>query len=279
MKFTSAFTTAILATGAFAAPRLGLAERLQARGVLSRQSAPADKVDHSHEVNGVLLKEGHDSAKVQYSNNWAGVVRENPPPSGVYTAVSATFTVPDPTATDNSGQMQAASAWVGIDGDTYTKAILQTGVDCYIENGQKSYDAWYEWFPNSAENFDLQLSAGDVIVATVHSDSPSHGVAIIENKSTGKTVSKTLSAPNPDATLGGQNAEWIVEDFNSGSSMVPLVDFGTVTFTGAQAEADGGGDFGVQKNSEILDIQQNGKLLAETKILGDSEFSVSYKSA
>ncbi|KAJ5388974.1 Aspergillopepsin-2 [Penicillium cataractarum] len=275
MKFTTAMTTAVLATGALAAPRPGLAERLEARGVLTRQSIPAHKFDNSGEENTVLLKEGSNGANVQYSKNWAGIVREQPPASGVYTEVSATFTVPDPKATDNSGETQAASAWVGIDGDTYTNAILQTGIDAYISNGQKSYDAWYEWYPNAAENFDLSLKAGDVIVATVQSSSPSEGVAIIENKSTGKSVTKSLSAPASTATLGGQNAEWIVEDFNSGSSMVPFANFGKVTFTGAQAKA-AGGEYGVN-NAAILEIQQNGKLLADVQVQSDTQFTVTHQ--
>lgn len=276
MKFTTAtLTAAMLTTGALAAPRPGLSERLEARGVLSRQSLPPSKFDNSGEENGILLKEGTGNANVQYSNNWAGVVREQPPPSGTYTAVSATFTVPDPTATDNSGDLQAASVWVGIDGDTYTKAILQTGIDSYIQNGQKSFDAWYEWYPESAENFDLSLSAGDVIVAKVESSSPSKGVAIIENKSSGQTVTKSLSAPSTSATLAGQNAEWIVEDFNSGNSQVPFANFGKVLFTGAQADADGG-QYGVNDGA-VLDIQQNGNLLADVKVLSDTEFSVTYQ--
>ncbi|KAJ5300339.1 transcriptional regulator family: Fungal Specific TF [Penicillium atrosanguineum] len=275
MKFTTAsLATAMLAGIALAAPRPGLAERLEQRGVLQRSSQPAGRIDNSDKENGILLKEGSD-ANVQYSNNWAGVVRESPPASATYSAVSATFTVPDPTATDNSGDMQAASVWVGIDGDTYTKAILQTGIDSYVQNGEKTYDAWYEWYPNSAENFDIDLSAGDVIVATVKSSSPSKGVAIIENMSSGKTVTKTLTAPSSDATLAGQNAEWIVEDFNAGSSQVPFAKFGTVTFTGAQAETDGGA-YGVN-NAEILDIQQGGKLLAEVNIESDTQFSVTYE--
>lgn len=276
MKFTvSTITTAILATGALAAPRSGLAERLEQRGVLSRQSFPPSKVGNSSEENGLLNLEGSGNAKVQYSNNWAGVVRENPPPSATYNAVSATFTVPDPTATDNSGDQQAASVWVGIDGDTYTKAILQTGIDSYIQNGEKSYDAWYEWYPQSAENFNLGLTAGDVIVAKVQSLSPSKGVAVIENKSTGQSVTKTLSAPSTSATLAGQNAEWIVEDFNTGDTQVPFANFGQVVFSGAQATA-GDGKYGVN-DGEILDIQQNGKLLANVKIDSDTQFTVTYE--
>jgi hypothetical protein len=266
MKFTTPLlTTAILAGTSLAAPRSGLAERLQARGVLSRQSNPSDR-------NGVLLKEGSNGADVEYSKNWAGVVREQPPASATYTAVSATFTVPEPTATDNSGNMQAVSAWVGIDGDTYTQAILQTGIDAYIQNGQRTYDAWYEWYPRNAENFDIGLTAGDVIVAKVESSSPSQGVAIIENKSSGQSVTKTLNAPSTTATLGGQNAEWIVEDFNSGNTMVPFAKFGKIDFTGAQAKADGA-NYGVN-NAAILDIQQNGEVKAHVEVLSDTEFSV-----
>jgi hypothetical protein len=266
MKFTTTLlTTAVLAGTSLAAPRSGLAERLQARGVLSRQSNPSDR-------NGVLLKEGSNGADVEYSKNWAGVVREQPPASATYTAVSATFTVPEPTATDNSGNMQAVSAWVGIDGDTYTQAILQTGIDAYIQNGQRTYDAWYEWYPRNAENFDIGLTAGDVIVAKVESSSPSQGVAIIENKSSGQSVTKTLNAPSTTATLGGQNAEWIVEDFNSGNTMVPFAKFGKIDFTGAQAKADGA-NYGVN-NAAILDIQQNGEVKAHVEVLSDTEFSV-----
>lgn len=276
MKFTlSVISTAVLATGGLAAPRSGLAERLERRGVLSRQSFPSSKMENLTEENGLLNKEGSSNANVQYSNNWAGVVRENPPPSATYDAVSATFTVPEPTATDNSGELQAASVWVGIDGDTYTEAILQAGIDSYIQNGEKSYDAWYEWYPESAENFNLGLTAGDVIVAKVQSTSPSKGVAIVENKSTGQSVTKTLSAPSTSATLAGQNAEWIVEDFNLGDSQVPFANFGQVTFSGAQATA-GDGEYGVN-GGEILAIQQNGKLLANVKIESDTQFTVTYE--
>ncbi|KAJ5797231.1 uncharacterized protein N7518_005771 [Penicillium psychrosexuale] len=270
MKFTTTtiLTTAILAGSSLAAPRSGLVDRLQTRGALSRQSLPAEK-------KGVLLREGTEGVNVQYSKNWAGVVREKPPASATYTAVSATFTVPEPTATDGSGDMQAVSAWVGIDGDTYTKAILQTGIDAYIQNGKKTFDAWYEWYPLSAENFDLALSAGDVIVAKVETNSPSKGVAIIENKSSGQSVTKTLSAPSTSATLAGQNAEWIVEDFNTGNSMIPLVNFGRIDFTGAQAEA-GGTKYGV-KNTAVLDIQQNGNVKAHVEVRSDTEFSVTYQ--
>ncbi|KAJ5481167.1 Aspergillopepsin-2 [Penicillium diatomitis] len=277
MKLSLALTTATLVAGALAAPRSGLARRLEARGILGRRSVPPSKMETLVGENGVLVKSDDGSAEVQYSKNWAGVVREQPPAaSATYTQVSATFTVPLPTATDYSGDIQAASAWVGIDGDTYTNAILQTGVDAYVNsNGERAYDAWYEWYPNAAENFAIDLTAGDVIVATVKSTSPSKGVAIIENKSTGQSVTKSMSAPSSSTTLGGQNAEWIVEDFNSGSTMVPFANFGQIDFTGARAKTSQG-DLGVQ-NATVLEIEQNGAVLAKVDVKSDSEFTVTYK--
>ena len=61
----------------------------------------------------------------------------------------------------------------------------------------------------------------------------------------GKKVSKTLSAPSSSASLGGQNAEWIVEDFESNGSLVPLSNFGTVVFTNAAAGTTSGTSVGL----------------------------------
>lgn len=56
--------------------------------------------------------------------------------------------------------------------------------------------------------------------------------------STGQTASHTFTGQT-QGTLCGDNAEWIVEDFTEGSSLVPFADFGTVTFTGASAVVGG----------------------------------------
>jgi hypothetical protein len=40
-------------------------------------------------------------------------------------------------------------------------------------------------------------------------------------------------------TLCGFDAEWIVEDFEEGNSLVPFADFGTVVFTDCSATAGG----------------------------------------
>ncbi|GIK04296.1 hypothetical protein Aspvir_008375 [Aspergillus viridinutans] len=275
MKFqTSILAATLLAGSALSAPSSRSLERMRARA-LARQSHPMDGAGASPADADPSAEHRATETKVSYSKNWSGAVLEQPPPSASYTAVSATITVPEATAVAGVTGQQASSAWVGIDGDTYANAILQTGVDFYVDaDGTHSYDAWYEWYPDNAHGFNLAVNRGDVVVVKVESTSPSEGVAIIENQTSGKTVSTTLKAPSPTATLAGQNAEWIVEDFQSGATMVPLADFGSVVFTGAEAKA-GGKSYGLS-NATLIDMEQNGKILTHTTVVSDTELTVDY---
>lgn len=270
MKFTTFFTALLLAVPSLAAPRGNLIDRARARS--PRLSHP---IESSKEGANIKTGSGNQS-DVVYSSNWSGVVRQQPPPGANYTTVTATFNVPQaiPVGGGNGGGMQAASAWVGIDGDTSDKAILQTGVDSTVENGKTTHHAWYEWYPDYAHDFSMEVNAGDTIVATVRATSPSDGVAILENKSNGQSATKTLAAPNPTATLEGKNAEWIVEDFEMNGSMVALVDFGTVSFTGAEAGA-GGSSYGVS-NATKMELFQDGKTHSKVQVHGESSFDVHY---
>ncbi|KAJ9193445.1 hypothetical protein DTO164E3_7844 [Paecilomyces variotii] len=150
MKFTATILlmSAIWTSNTLAAPHGDFVEHLKVRG----------------NDNGALAGAQSISADTKYGYNWAGVIHTTPPATGTYTAASATFTVPKPTATDDSGNTQGASAWVGIDGGTYRNAILHAGVDFYVEDSTEKYDAWYEWYPSLSNDFNLSVTAGDVIV-------------------------------------------------------------------------------------------------------------------
>ncbi|RHZ48406.1 A4/G1 family peptidase [Aspergillus thermomutatus] len=217
-----------------------------------------------------------DQKNTYYSSNWAGValLNSNLPSTPALTSVAATLTVPVPTS--SSTNVQAASAWVGIDGFINTAAILQTGIDIVAYKGEPGcYTAWYEWYPDSAVDFDLTIDAGDVVVATVYSTSDSTGVAIIQNESTGESATATLRAPQSTATLTGQSAEWIVEDYQSGGSTVSFSDFGTVTFTGVVAGAEGNQTFGVEGDgAAVVDILSGNSIVAEGSIISSSEITV-----
>ncbi|KAL9053238.1 MAG: hypothetical protein Q9162_004905 [Coniocarpon cinnabarinum] len=276
--------TALLATATFAAPSR-LQDRLARRAAGLTRRAGGVQHDPSPLIHAPAPAsapqfggpESNDTRQIEYSGNWAGAVVTSPPAGTTFSKVVGSFAIPEPQPPANAAAGQySASAWVGIDGDTYPNAILQAGCDFTADtSGAKSYDCWYEWFPNPLTDFDsFTPAAGDVIEVSVAADSPSQGTAVLTNTRTGQSVNQALTAPSANANLGGQNAEWIVEDFSSGGGFVPFANFGNVAITGASATA-GSQTVGIS-GADILDIQQNGKILTTTTIVSDSEVDVKY---
>jgi hypothetical protein len=109
---------------------------------------------------------------------------------------------------------------------------------------------------------------------TVTASSKTAGTATIENVTTGRTVKHSFTNEGSEGSLCETNAEWIVEDFEEGSSMVQFADFGSVTFTGASAKS-GSSRVGVS-GATIIDIQQNRKTLTDCSTSGSSKVSCSY---
>ncbi|EIW85918.1 hypothetical protein CONPUDRAFT_44784 [Coniophora puteana RWD-64-598 SS2] len=236
----------LLASFALAIPTS--AERYAARQAARNRS--------SNLIQKVEAADANDVVHESYSTNWAGAIQSKA--AGTFKSVTGTFTVPKPSG---SG---AASAWVGIDGASCGSAILQTGVDFNINNGQVSYDSWYEWFPAGAYDFsNFAIKAGDVVKLTVTATSKTAGSAVIENVTTGKKVSKALTSSH---ALCEQDAEWIVEDFEENGGLVPFANFGTVTFSDASASTGSGTV--TPAGASVSDIEQSGKVLTHTTISG-----------
>lgn len=164
----------------------------------------------------------------QESSNWSGAVQN----SSGFTKVTGTMTVPSVSGGSNTG----ACAWVGIDGDSCQQALLQTGLFFY---GDGTFEAFYEWIPDSASFWDnFGVSVGDSVQYTVDATSTSTGTATVENLTTGQSVHYTWNSP--PSTLCEANAEWIVEDFSEGGSLVPFANYGSITFTNAVATGSSG---------------------------------------
>ncbi|KZV64581.1 hypothetical protein PENSPDRAFT_162832 [Peniophora sp. CONT] len=267
------FATAILSQVLLAASALAIpssyerySRRIERRDLGVHLSRPSFRHDlqplSAHESKGPT-----DNANVQYSGNWAGavLVADN----ATYTAVTATFTVPKPSGSSGA----SASAWVGIDGDTCSTAILQTGVDFNVKDGSPTYDAWYEWYPDYAYDFSgIDFSAGDSVTVTVTASSLTSGTAIIENTTTGKKVSHTFK--NQTQPLCETNAEWIVEDFESNGSQVDFANFDTVKFADAKATLIDGSTVG-PTGADILDIKMNNTIYTDCSA-DDSSVTCSY---
>jgi len=257
MKFLAVASTLLLAGSAVAAP--GTARRAE------RHRKRVEGIHKGNPMARVANPVNTDIANTEYSENWAGAILIG---TG-YTSVTAEFVVPQPSTTGSG------SAWVGIDGDTCDTAILQTGVDWTKSGSSYSYDAWYEWYPDYAYDFSgISIAAGNTIKVTVTATSETAGTAVIENVSTGTTVSHTFSNEASEGSLCEYNAEWIVEDYESGSSLVKFADFGTVTFTGCSA-TDGSGTVGTT-GATVIDIEQNGKVLTDCSVPSSSEVTCTY---
>ncbi|KAF8452561.1 peptidase G1 [Boletus edulis BED1] len=241
MRFNSAFI-----------PSFFLASAVLADRRREHQSRLLDRVEHTNT----------HSDGVQYTTNWAGAVWIEK--DGALTHVTGTFTVPTPSG--RSGD--AASAWVGIDGDSdiCNGGLLQTGVDFTVTNDGASYDAWYEWYPNYSYYFsNLDVSAGDVIRASVTASSATSGTAVVENLTNGQSATQQI---NSTYALCGLSAEWIVEDFeDSNNKLVPFANFGEVTFS--DAVATGAGTY-TPHDATIVDISQDNKVLTSTRTNGSS---------
>lgn len=122
--------------------------------------------------------------------------------------------------------------------------------------------AWFEWFPDGAQDISgLTISPGDTIYTAVQATSPNSGYTWLINYSTGLGVEVEISNP---ASLCMQDAEWIVEDFEENGGMVPFANFGSVTFSGAVATTNSGGNVSPQ-GATIIDIYQN-QVLTSTSV-------------
>lgn len=89
------------------------------------------------QADGAEIAAATNTSHVSYSTNWSGAVKIG---TGL-DDVTGTIVVPTPSIPDGGSSLKkyAASAWVGIDGDTCSTAILQTGVDFYAGRGGVSF--------------------------------------------------------------------------------------------------------------------------------------------
>jgi hypothetical protein len=167
------------------------------------------------------------------SSNWGGYAAQScltSPSKDVVTKVVGTWV--EPTA-KCSGTAYAAF-WVGIDGYS-SSSVEQLGTDSDCNGKTPSYYAWYEMYPANPVTISMTIKPGNTITASVTYNSAKKFVLAIEDVTTGKTFSVTKSL----SSAARSSAEWIVEAPSSSSGVLPLADFGTVTFTSCSATISG----------------------------------------
>ena len=176
-------------------------------------------------------------AQGEVSSNWSGYVVRSKHGQN-FSSVSGSWVQPKVSA--NSSNSQSSSAfWIGLGGSSnQSQALEQVGTEADVTNGQTVYHAWYELVPAAQVPLDMTIHPGDHISANVAVNGNSVTVSLSDD-TTGQSQTKDLQMSNPDTS----SAEWIAEapaaDTGSGFSIVPLADFGKVTFTGATATSAG----------------------------------------
>ncbi|KAJ6569798.1 acid proteinase [Mycena vulgaris] len=241
----SLLSYALLASTVFAVPtsRLdgGIARRV---GRLASPFRPADGVPPSSTDSAVLT-----------SSIWAGAGMESP--ANTYRSVTGTLVVPhlQPATGGASTGYYGGSAWVGLDGMTCQTSLMATGIDFIYFNETISANAWTEVYPNPGVDLAMSVNAGDTIKLTVTATSTTTGTAVVENLSNGQSSTVSLTSPSP---LCLENAEWIVEDFQESTFLIPFADFGSITFTDASATTQSGSTAGPSgSGSHLINMVQS----------------------
>ncbi len=171
------------------------------------------------------------------STNWSGYAAETSfaaPQAGAVSHVEGSWTVP---AVLNTSGTAYSSFWVGIDGYS-SPSVEQIGTDSDIINGVPSYYAWYEMYPDPFHTItSITVQPGDTISASVTALGSNSFLLTLTDGAQSFSEAHTFSG----STIAQQSsAEWIAEaPSGSFGHVLPLANFGSVTFSGASATING----------------------------------------
>jgi Peptidase A4 family len=119
---------------------------------------------------------------------------------------------------------QYSSHWVGIDGYN-SGTVEQTGTDSDCQSGAPRYYAWYEFYPKPSFIVSgLAIHPGDVMTADVKYSGGRYVVTIADT-TTGQSFSTSAKVK-----AQASSAEWVTEAPSSSGGVLPLADFGTVSW-------------------------------------------------
>jgi hypothetical protein len=196
------------------------------------------------------------------STNWSGYAVTG----SRFTSVSSSWT--EPTATCSATAY--SSFWVGLDGDT-SNTVEQTGTDADCSGRTPQYYAWYEMYPKYPVNFSNTVKPGDHLSASVTTNGSGSFTLTISDSTRG--WSRTVTARLKSAKLA--SAEVIAEAPSSNSGVLPLANFGTVSFTGATA--NGALLTSSTPHIDPITMQSGSTVKAQPSSISNGSFSVAWK--
>jgi hypothetical protein len=159
------------------------------------------------------------------STNWSGYTVDG---TGA-THVTGTWT--EPVVRCASGESSWSSPWVGIDGDN-SSTVEQIGTDSDCVSGTPVYYAWYEMYPKRLVVVAMAVHPGDSFTGEVsYTPAGTFVLKLTDNTTHVPTFTTTQSSKKAQRT----SVEWIMEGPSNGL----LSNFGSVSFSGAQATISG----------------------------------------
>jgi len=204
------------------------------------------------------------------SHNWSGYAATG----GKFTSVSGTWTIPQ---VDSNGEPGVGATWVGI-GGVNSRDLIQAGTqETDGGSGRVRYSAWLEMLPQVSQPVPFAVRPGDSVTVTIAEQSANNWTFDFKNNTSGKTYSTSTRYQSSHSS-----AEWVVEAPSSVGGILPLDNFGNVSFSDASTTENGQTANLSQAHAQPITMLGTGgqKLAVPTDIGSDGgSFSVSRTEA
>ena len=197
------------------------------------------------------------------SSNWAGWDNTG----GTYTSVSASWV--QPAVTCAKRETSYSSFWVGLDGDG-SNSVEQTGSEADCNHGQAVYSSWYEFYPAYPVNYSNTVRPGDHFTASVTYSAGTYTLVLSDAT---QNWSHTTNGTAPSGL--NASAEVIAEAPSSSRGVLPLANFGTMSFTNATVNGAALGT--VPTPQKINMVGRNYTKAAVSDLTSNSNFSVTWQ--
>jgi hypothetical protein len=163
------------------------------------------------------------------SRNWSGYAATG----DTYTGISGTWTVPQVSA--SNGASGVGATWVGIGGVT-TKDLIQAGTEDSGSGRQNEYQAWIEMLPAASKQVPLAVAPGDSITVSIAEQGAGsqRWQIVLTNNRSGKSYQTSVNYTSTRSSV-----EWIEEAPTGRNGILPIDNFGAVSFSGATAIENG----------------------------------------
>jgi hypothetical protein len=260
-----------IAAGLAAVTALATPTALAAAPAAGRHQQHAAQISRSlarQETHNLRLRHQARKNDTVTSGNWSGYAATGS--SGSYTSVTSSWVQPAVTC---GSQDTYSSFWVGLDGYD-NSALEQTGTEADCINGQAEYGAWWEVLPAAESPWSVDVEPGDQLTATVTDNGDGTFTMTLSDSTQG--WNQTTTQQGSDG-YQDSSAEVIAEATDVNGQIANLSDFGTVDFTGS--DANGNALDSYSPTGIVMQNQSSGDTTAQPGAISDGSFSDTWENA